>query len=86
MERGEFRTAAAAGLTYGAGTQAVVKDSLHLLYTATRIGGGDGHAEQPAESHDARSVEAQLATRLHSDVSRSARVVLVAAFPERRLQ
>ncbi len=43
MERGEFRTAAAAGLTYGAGTQAVVKDSLHLLYTATRIGGGDGH-------------------------------------------
>ena len=43
MERGEVRAAAAAGLTYGAGTQAVVKDSLHLLYTATRIGGGDGH-------------------------------------------
>ena len=43
------------------------------------LGGGDGHAEQPAESHDVRSVEAQLVTRLHSDVSRSARVVLVAA-------
>ena len=43
MERGEFRTAAAAGLTYGAGTQAVAMDAVHLLYTATRVGGGDGH-------------------------------------------